>query len=120
MKNKLICPHCNEELKELRKIIRGTCHYIEYGRFDLENLTYGMEGEYDVDELTDHMQNNLYEIDTEDTDYDDWQSDEEFIECRHCYEEISLYDIAKQIIESKKEPRDMNIDFYVKNADNIH
>ena len=121
MKNTIICPNCEEELNnDFRKVIRGSARYYEYGIFSIDNLIDGIDDIKDVDELEELMQNNVYEIDTEDTDYDDWQSDEDYVECRHCDEQISLYDIAKQIIGNKKEPRDMNVDFYVKNADNIH
>ncbi|MDX9797911.1 MAG: hypothetical protein RBT05_03550 [Bacteroidales bacterium] len=124
MKNTIICPNCGEELdNDFRKVIRGSARYYEYGIFSIDNLIDGIndiEDIKDVDELEELLQNNVYEIDTEATEYDDWQSDEDYVECRHCDEQISLYDIAKQIIGNKKEPRDMNIDFYVKNADNIH
>lgn len=123
MKNTIICPNCGEELdNDFRKVIRGTCSYYESGRFSLDNLIGGIDINdiKDVDKLEELMKDNVYEIDTEDTEYDDWQLDEDYIECRHCDEQISLSDIAKQIIGNKKEPRDMNIDFYVKNADNIH
>lgn len=121
--NTIKCPHCGCELDELTKAITGRCTYYESGRFnlsDLVNYVDDIDNIDDVDELEEQLTHGFWEIDTEDTDYENYDTDEENIECRNCHNILYTSDIAKMIIDSRKnKTNNENLKFLIKNADKL-
>ena len=118
---KLICPHCNMEIDTLSKVTNGHCSYQEYGRFNINDLINYVDNIDDIDDedvLEEELTHGFWEIDTENTDYDNHECNEEIIECRNCGREISTREIAEMIIKGRKK-KDDNLKFFIKNADKL-